>query len=73
VSRRAFEWEHRIGPSTLLDLVASRSAVILLPADERAGLLSEVRRLTETHPDLAGRTGFALPYVTYCTSATLPG
>jgi SAM-dependent methyltransferase len=72
VTRRSFPWVYRLGPSTLLDLVASRSAVILLPAAERAALLREVRQLTATHPDLVGRTEFALPYVTYCVLATLP-
>jgi SAM-dependent methyltransferase len=72
VEREVFPWVHRIGASLLLDLVASRSAVILLAADERAALLREVRQLMATHPDLVGRTEFALPYLTYCTRATLP-
>jgi SAM-dependent methyltransferase len=72
VERRSFPWVHTIGPSLLQDLVASRSAVILLPADERAALLREVRQLVATHPDLVGRTDFSLPYVTYCTRASLP-
>jgi SAM-dependent methyltransferase len=72
VARKSFAWAHTIGPSLLLDLVASRSAVILLPADERAALLREVRQLVATHPDLVGRTDFSLPYVTYCTRASLP-
>ncbi|MFI6071722.1 class I SAM-dependent methyltransferase [Actinoplanes sp. NPDC051343] len=71
VTRASFPWVHTIGPSLLLDLVASRSAVILLPADERAALLREVRQLMATHPDLVGRTEFALPYVTYCTRTGL--
>jgi SAM-dependent methyltransferase len=70
VERREFPWVHRIEPSLLLDLVASRSAVILLPPDERAALLREVRQLMATHPALVGRTEFALPYITYCTRAT---
>jgi SAM-dependent methyltransferase len=72
VERASFEWVHRTGPEALIDLVASRSAVILLPADERAALLREVRQLMATHPDLVGRTEFDLPYVTYCTRASLP-
>ena len=67
----SFAWTHRLGASTLLDLVASRSAVILLPPDERAALLREVRQLIATHPELVGRTEFALPFVTYCTRADL--
>jgi SAM-dependent methyltransferase len=66
-------WNHVIGPEQLLDLVASRSGVILLEADERAGLLAEVRRLMATHPSLVGRTEFEMPYVTVCARASLPG
>jgi SAM-dependent methyltransferase len=71
LERRSFPWVHTIGPGMLIDLVASRSAVILLPADERAGLLGEVRKLMATHPSLVGRTEFELPYNCYCTRATL--
>lgn len=66
-----FEWTELIGPERLIDMVASRSAVILLAPDERAALLGEVRRLIATHPSLVGRTEFGLPYVTECTRATL--
>jgi SAM-dependent methyltransferase len=72
VERRRFPWVHTVAPEMLIDLVASRSAVILLPGDERAALLGEVRKLMATHPSLVGRTAFALPYVCYCTRATLP-
>jgi len=67
-----FRWSTTLGPERLLDLVASRSAIILLPADERAAVLSEVRKLVATHPDLVGRTEFELPYVTECARADLP-
>jgi SAM-dependent methyltransferase len=71
VETRDFPWTHRITPDQLLDLVASRSYVILLPPDERAGLLGQVRQLMATHPALVGRTMFDLPYVTQCARATL--
>ncbi|MFG1603442.1 class I SAM-dependent methyltransferase [Actinoplanes sp. NPDC049265] len=67
-----FRWTDRVSPEALLDLVASRSRVILLPADERAALLAQVRQLTATHPALVGHTGFDLPYVTECARADLP-
>jgi SAM-dependent methyltransferase len=67
-----FAWTETIGPERLIDMVASRSYVILLAPDERAALLTEVRKLMATHPDLVGRTEFALPYVTECARATLP-
>jgi SAM-dependent methyltransferase len=67
----SFPWVATLGPERLLDLVASRSYVILLPPDERAAVLGEVRRLAATHPALVGRTEFPLPYVTECARATL--
>ena len=69
--KRDFTWTHEIGLDRLLDLVASRSYVILLGEQERAELLTRVRRLTETHPALTGRTTFALPYVTHCVRLDL--
>jgi SAM-dependent methyltransferase len=71
VETASFPWTHTIGPHELLDLVASRSTVILLPADERAAVLREVRQLMATHPDLVGRTEFQLPYVTECARTAL--
>jgi SAM-dependent methyltransferase len=65
-------WTHRIGPDQLLDLVASRSYVILRPPDERAAVLAQVRQLIATHPALVGRTLYEVPYVTRCSRATLP-
>jgi hypothetical protein len=45
--------------------------VILMPADERAALLGQVRQLIVTHPELVGRTEIALPFVTHCARARL--
>jgi SAM-dependent methyltransferase len=67
-----FPWSVTLGPDRLLDLVASYSSIILLPRDEKAAVLGEVRRLAATHPDLVGRTEFQLPYVTECARASLP-
>lgn len=72
VETAEFRWTDRISPEALLDLVASRSRIILLPPDERAALLGQVRRLTATHPALVGRTTVDLPYVTECARAILP-
>lgn len=71
IETREFDWTHRIGPDQLLDLVASRSAVIVRPTDERAAVLAQVRQLMATHPALVGRTQFDLPYVTQCARTTL--
>ena len=72
VKRHDVEWVHHISPDALIDMVASRSYVITLPSADRAALLSEVRRLIQTHPALAGADEIALPYVTRCWRARLP-
>jgi SAM-dependent methyltransferase len=71
VESREFTWTHHLDLSRLLDLVASRSYVILLPDDARAALLERVRELAATHPALAGRDTYAMPIVTQCARATL--
>jgi hypothetical protein len=38
--------------------------VATLADAERTGLLERITELTRTHPDLAGRRQFGLPYVT---------
>lgn len=72
VETREFPWTHRVRPDQVLDLVASRSYVILLPSDERAAVLAQVRQLMATHPALVGRTDFDLPYVTQCARTSRP-
>jgi SAM-dependent methyltransferase len=72
VESRDFPWTDRVGSDQLLDLVASRSYVILMPSDERAAVLAQVRQLMATHPALVGRTEFDLPYVAQCVRAQLP-
>jgi SAM-dependent methyltransferase len=72
VEIKHFRWSVTLGPERLIDLVASRSRIILMAPDERAGLLNEVRRLIATHPDLVGRTEFAMPYITECARTTRP-
>ncbi|WIA96160.1 class I SAM-dependent methyltransferase [Curtobacterium sp. MCBA15_004] len=47
-----------------LDAIASRSAVIVLPADERAALLDAVRRVLDDDPETAGRSTIPVEYVT---------
>jgi SAM-dependent methyltransferase len=64
-------WAHQTSLPEVLDMIASRSYVILLPPDQRETLLASVRRLLETHPALAGQPGIALPYVTWCWKTVL--
>jgi SAM-dependent methyltransferase len=63
------EWRYELGPGELVDLVASRSYVITMPASERDELLGEVRALAARHPALAGRERIAMPYVARCYRA----
>jgi SAM-dependent methyltransferase len=62
-------WSHPLTPQGLVDLMASRSYVITATPAEHEEILANVKRLTEQHPDLAGKSEFAMPYVTYCTRA----
>ncbi|WP_229070369.1 class I SAM-dependent methyltransferase [Actinoplanes sp. DH11] len=71
VATATFGWTHRIKAGELRDLVASRSRIILMPADERAAVLAQVRQLTATHPALVGRSSYELPYLTQCAQASL--
>jgi SAM-dependent methyltransferase len=72
LERRDFGWAQRLSPDALVDLVASRSYVITASPEARAARLAAVRRLADSHPDLAGRAEFTLPYVTRCTRTQLP-
>jgi SAM-dependent methyltransferase len=72
VEIREFGWTHRLGRDQILDLVASRSYVILLGADDRRTLLDQVNHLLDTHPALAGHDTYDLPYLTECARADLP-
>jgi SAM-dependent methyltransferase len=65
-------WEH-MTPQKLLDMVTTRSYVIVADPDARAALLDRVRALLTDHSDLAGREAFGMPYVTECVRADLPG
>lgn len=64
VLRTDVRWDHVLTPDELVRLAGTRSYAIVLPPDERAALLDRVRTLVTTHPDLAGRSRVAVPYVT---------
>src|ERR1700759_1129949 len=59
-------WVHDTTVPELIDMIASRSYVILLPPERREALLASVRHLAETDPALAGRPEIPLPYVPWC-------
>jgi SAM-dependent methyltransferase len=66
VSLATFEWSNPMDADRLVDLVASRSYVILKAPAERAALLDRVRELAAG----LGET-FEMPYVTHCARADL--
>ncbi|MGZ4682031.1 MAG: class I SAM-dependent methyltransferase [Acidimicrobiales bacterium] len=59
-----FTYDQPIDADLLVQRAASTSFVSALPDDERGRCLDEVRELTRTHPDLAGRDTFVFPYFT---------
>ncbi|WP_432561512.1 class I SAM-dependent methyltransferase [Kineococcus sp. SYSU DK003] len=63
-------FQHLTDRAGILDLVASRSYVIVLPQEEKAELLAEVGRLLDA--DFPGEREIRLPYLTHCTRFTLP-
>ena len=71
VQRFDVEWSRLIRPAEIIDLVASRSYIITISPAGRAAVLSRVEHLLDTHPDLAGKAEFPLPYVTRCSRAQL--
>ena len=60
-----FRWVHEQERSAFLDMVASRSYVIVRPDDERAALLAAVQRLLDQDPDTAGRDTVPVEYTTH--------
>lgn len=59
-----FPYRQELDEAGLVERVASVSYIAVLPEGERSGVLDEVRELARSHPDLAGRDRFDLPYVT---------
>src|SRR6266511_237613 len=57
-----FRHEQRITPPGVVERFASVSHVAVLPAQERARVLDEVREVLATHPDTRGRDVMAIPY-----------
>jgi len=55
---------------SLVALLKSRSYFLTASPTRQAALEAEVRELAATHPELAGRTSFDLPYVTVAYRAT---
>ena len=63
---RQFPWSQELAPEELVDLMATRSRVQMLDAEDRQAVLARVDELARTHPDLQGRSVIEVPYVTSC-------
>ncbi len=59
---RVYHWVHEQDRAAFLDMVLSRSYVIVLPDAERAELRRAVEGLLDTHPETAGRAAIRVPY-----------
>jgi SAM-dependent methyltransferase len=66
------EFRHTIRhtPDSLVTLVRSHSYFLTATPAQRQEMEHEIRRLVMTHPDLAGRAQFDLPYITLVYRAT---
>jgi hypothetical protein len=67
---RDFRWFQELAPTDMVDLVATRSHVAVLPEAERALVLARVADFVTSHPAVAGRGRIVVPYVTSCWRAT---
>lgn len=61
---REHPWRQRLTRESLLDLVRSRSYFAVMDPQDRETALADVMAVLDTHPELAGRQSFELPYVT---------
>jgi SAM-dependent methyltransferase len=73
VERFDLPWRQSTTPAALIDLLASRSYVIVLPEAERATLLADVRGFLADDPVTAGKVEISAPYVTRCSRAQMGG
>jgi ubiquinone/menaquinone biosynthesis C-methylase UbiE len=72
VERRVVEWVRPINRHGLIDLVSSRSIFLLMDEGEQRATLALVNHLLDSHPSIAGREWFDLPYRTMCFRVHLP-
>jgi len=63
------EWRAPMTPAALLALIASRSYYIVSSEQERETMQMRIQDLLDHHPQLAGRSEFEMPYVTYASRA----
>jgi len=66
VETAVFEWSRDFTRPELIELLRSRSYYITAEPEEQASLEAAVNTLLDTHPELAGRESWTMPYVTQC-------
>jgi SAM-dependent methyltransferase len=64
VERAVFRHTTGHTPDSLVDLMRSRSYYLVADRQRQAEIEAAIRELCATHPELAGREEFTLPYVT---------
>ncbi|MGA8117628.1 MAG: class I SAM-dependent methyltransferase [Actinocatenispora sp.] len=69
VERGEFRHGISMDPDALVTLVKSRSYYLTATPDRQAELEAGIRDLCRSHPDLAGRDSFELPYLTVAYKA----
>lgn len=69
---RTFPWVHEQSRSAFLDMIASRSYVIVMESDERDALLRDVEGLLDSTPETAGSATVRVPYLTHVHRLVLP-
>lgn len=64
LNQRRFPYSQTLDVDGLVERFAAVSFIASLAEEERQEVLARIRDLTETHPDLADRESFELPYFT---------
>ncbi len=64
LEHREFAHETSLTGAQLVEMMTTRSYYLTADADTRKRFEADLTRLAETHPDLAGRVSFPLPYRT---------
>jgi hypothetical protein len=65
VDIRVFRHEKTLDGPGLVRLVQSRSNYLTASPERQHAVIAAVEHLVATHPDLAGRQTFVMPYATY--------
>jgi len=64
VERTEFRHHLTLTPDALVGMISTRSHYITAPPGQQRAVEAAIRELTASHPDLAGRERFELPYRT---------